>query len=479
MDPSHFPPMRAGLHSVADQAADFLESLRTREVSTAATPVELYRALNRPLSENGVPAEVVIRELIHDVERGLVASAGPRYFGFVVGGATPASLMADWLASAWDQNAQVYATSPAAAAAEVIAARWILQLLGLPAESSVGFVTGCQMANFTALACARNTVLERAGWDLDRQGLFGAPPLAVFMSECGHATVRSALRMLGVGQEQIHDVRSDSEGRMSLHALKDEVRRVSGRPMILSLQAGNVNSGAFEPVAGAADLLRGENVWIHVDGAFGLWAAVSPSLRSQLQGVELADSWATDAHKWLNVPYDSGLVIVRDRARHRRLKTSRCDYAGAESDDRRDGSTWVPENSRRARGFVLYAVLRELGRSGVRAVVERCCLLARQFAEGAARLPDAQVLNDIVLNQVLVRFGSPEDGDSDALHRAIASHVRAEGRCWLGTTTWQGQVVLRVSVCNWSTSEDDIGVLLEEVARAVRRAWRERNQPEA
>jgi glutamate/tyrosine decarboxylase-like PLP-dependent enzyme len=412
----------------------------------------------------------VIRELVHDVEHGLVASAGPRYFGFVMSSATRASLMADWLTSTWDQNAQVYGTSPAAAVTEVIVARWLLELFALPAESSVGFVTGGQMANFTALATARNAVLERAGWDVETQGMFGAQPTAVFISECVHATVRAALQMAGIGSTQIREIPADSEGRMDLLALEAEVRRATGRPMIVSLQAGNVNSGAFEPVEAVADLLRRENAWIHVDGAFGLWAAVSPELRIRLSGMQRADSWATDAHKWLNVPYDSGIVIIKNSAQHRRLKSSRCGYAGEESDEKRDGSAWVPENSRRARGFVLYAVLRELGRSGIRAIVERCCALARQFAEGAARLPGAQVVNEAGLNQVLVRCDPPEGENADEFHQAVAARVQADGRCWLGTTTWHGKTVLRFSICNASTTPADISVALQALAEAVRHA---------
>lgn len=460
--------MRSCLHSVANLAADFLESLSTRHVGGAVTPEEMIRELDRPLPEHSTPAEQVIRDLVNDVKGGLVASAGPRYFGFVVGGATPASLMADWLTSAWDQNAQVYATSPAAAAAEVIAARWIVELLGLPVQSSVGFVTGCQMANFTALASGRNAVLERAGWDVDSRGLFGAKPITVFMSECGHATVRSALHMMGVGSAQIHEIPSDSQGRMQLSALEAEIRRASGQPMILSVQAGNVNSGAFEPIEAIADLVRRENAWLHVDGAFGLWAAVSPELNGHLKGMERADSWATDVHKWLNVPYDSGIVIVKNPVQHRSLKTSRCAYAGEESESRRDGSSWAPENSRRARAFVVYAVLRELGRAGVQDIVERCCMLARCFARGVTQIPGAQVLNDVVLNQVLVRLGSTTANGADALHRAVAAKLQAEGRCWLGTTTWRGHSALRLSICNWMTTEDDIALVLESLACAVR-----------
>lgn len=466
-------PLRSGLRAAAERAADFLDALPSRHVGATASPAELLRAMDRPFPETGTPADEVLRELADDADGGLVASAGPRYFGFVIGGSTHASLMADWLASAWDQNAQAYATSPAAATAESVAARWLVELLGLPARSSVGFTTGGQMSNLTALLCARNTVLERAGWDLDKNGLFGAPPVTVFMSEQGHATVRSALRMLGFGAAQVREIPADREGRMKPALLEEEVRRAAGKPMIVSLQAGNVHTGAFEPIAPVADLLKGQNAWLHVDGAFGLWAAVSPGLRGLLQGLERADSWATDAHKWLNVPYDSGLVIVKDPALHRRVKTSRCAYAGEASEDRRDGSTWVPENSRRARGFALYAALREQGRSGVRSIVERCCAAACTFAREAARLPGARILNEVVLNQVLVRFDAPPQADPHAFHRAVAARVQSGGRCWLGTTTWQGATVLRVSVSNWTTDEADIMTTLQALEEAVRHESRQ------
>lgn len=467
MDSPRSPATRANLHAVADHAADFLESLPDRPIGGTGTPAEVLRALDRPLPETGIPAERVIRELVNDVGPGLVATGSPRFFGFVMSGATPASLMTDWLTSTWDQNAQVYATSPAAAAVEVVTARWLLEILGLPAESSVGFVTGCQMANFTALATARNTVLERAGWDFDQHGLVGAPPVTIFLSECAHGTVRSALRLAGFGSAQIREIAADAEGRLDTRALAEAIRRATGQPMILSLQAGNVNTGAFESFAAIADLVRTENAWVHVDGAFGLWASASPELKGRLCGVERADSWATDAHKWLNVPFDSGLVIIRDAAQHRRLKTRRCAYAGGEAEDRRDGSTWVPENSRRARAFVLYAALRELGRSGVGAIVERCCRLARQFAAGAAQLPHAQVLNEVVLNQVLVRLAPPDGVDGEAWHRAITAQLQEEGRCWLGTTVWRGETVLRLSLCNRTTTEADIALTLEALARAI------------
>jgi glutamate/tyrosine decarboxylase-like PLP-dependent enzyme len=452
--------MRTLLRSIADRVADFVESLPSRPVGVVASHDELLAALEKPLTDSPTPVDSVINDLWRDVEPGLVASTGPRYFGFVMGGVTPASLLADWLTSAWDQNAQAYPTSPAAAVVEEIVARWLLELLRLPADASVGFVTGCQMANFTALSAARNTVLTRAGWNLQANGLFGAPRIRVLMSDEAHATVRSALRMIGIGDSDLHVVPSDNEGRMRLDALQEQVREPAGSPMIISVQAGNVNSGAFEPIDAIADLVKNQNAWIHVDGAFGLWAAVSPNLRHLLQGLDRADSWATDAHKWLNVPYDSGMVMIKRPAEHRSLKTARCSYVGPELEGRRDGSSWAPENSRRARAFVLYAAIRAAGRSGIRSIVENCCELAGQFAAEAARLPFARILNEVVLNQVLIRFEPPEIDDLDAFHEAVAAEIQRSGVCWLGTTRWKGEVALRVSVTNWST---DAGIVAESV----------------
>jgi glutamate/tyrosine decarboxylase-like PLP-dependent enzyme len=469
--------MRTLLHVIADRVADFVESLPSRRVGVVASHEELLAALEKPLTDTPIPVDSVINDLWKDVEKGLVASAGPRYFGFVIGGATPASLAADWLTSAWDQNAQAYSTSPAAAVVEEIVARWLLELLRLPAGASVGFVTGCQMANFTALSAARNTVLARAGWELEANGLFGAPRIRVLLSDEAHATVKSALRMIGIGNSDLHAVPSDSEGRMRLGAFEEQVSEASGWPMIISVQAGNVNSGAFEPIDAIADLVKNRNAWIHVDGAFGLWAAVSPKLRHLLPGLDRADSWATDAHKWLNVPYDSGMVMIKRPAEHRSLKTARCSYAGPELEGRRDGSSWAPENSRRARAFVLYAAIRAAGSGGIRDIVENCCELARQFATEAARLPFARVLNEVVLNQVLIRFEPQEIDDLDAFQEAVAAEIQRSGLCWLGTTRWKGRTALRVSVTNWSTDARivtdcvrTLGEVVESVAaRAARR----------
>jgi glutamate/tyrosine decarboxylase-like PLP-dependent enzyme len=457
------------LHAIADSAVEFLESLPRRPVGAVAGREELLRALGGPLPGGPRPDELVIRELVAGVGPGLVASAGPRYFGFVIGGATPAALAADWLTSTWDQNAQVYATSPAAAVVEEIVAGWLLELLGLPPGSSVGFVTGGQAANLTALAVGRQAVLRRAGWDFEENGLAGAPEVAVFLSEEAHATVRNALRMLGLGARSLHHLPADDQGRMRLDWLAAELRRHPG-PAMVSVQAGNVNTGTFEPVGEIAELCRERGAWVHVDGAFGLWAAASPRLRTRLAGLDRADSWTGDAHKWLNVPLDSGMVVVRDPGEHQRLKGERCAYAGAAG--LRDGSTWVPENSRRARAFVLYAALRSLGVEGVRRLVEGCCDRAAELAAGVSRLPHARVLNDVVLNQVLVRFQPPHVADMVRFHDDLALAVQRGGRCWIGSSRWKGQPTLRLSVSNWSTTTSDVQDTLAALGRALEEVLR-------
>jgi glutamate/tyrosine decarboxylase-like PLP-dependent enzyme len=435
-------------------ASRFLASLPERPVGAVAGRDELLAALGGPLPDAGLDALRVIEELARGAERGLVASSGPRYFGFVIGGSHPAALAADWLACAWDQNAGIYATSPAAAVVEEVAAGWLLDLFGLPKDASVGFVTGGQMANFTCLAAARHAVLERAGWDVEERGLHGAPELHVVVGEEAHVTIFVALKLLGLGAGRVHRVAADREGRMRPEDLSRVLSRLAG-PTIVCAQAGNVNSGSFDAVGEIAPLTRARGAWLHVDGAFGLWAAASPELRRHAAGLEQADSWSTDAHKWLNVPYDSGVAITAHPAAHQGAMTARASYL-ATADPGRHNLDWTPEFSRRARGFAVYAALRALGRQGVAELIERCSRHARRMAAALGSTAGIRILNEVVLNQVLVRFEALRGGDSDAFTRAVIAGVQADGTCWLGGTRWHEAEAMRVSICGWSTSDADI-----------------------
>lgn len=453
------------LQRTADLACDFLRGLPDRPVAASAPADALRAALGGSLPESGEEPLAVIERLASACDAGLVASAGPRYFGFVVGGSLPAALAADWLVSTWDQNAGLFVLGPAAAVAEDVAAGWILDLLGLPREASVGFVTGCQMANFTGLAAARHAVLAAAGWDVEEMGLSGAPPVNVVVGEEAHVTIHASLRMLGLGARRAVVVAADGQGRMQAEALEETLRRLDG-PTIVCAQAGNVNTGAFDPLDEIAPLAHARGAWLHVDGAFGLWAAASPARRGMLRGVEQADSWATDAHKWLNVPYDSGLAIVRDPSAHRAPLTLRASYLVR--GEEREPSDWAPESSRRARGLPVLAALRGLGRGGVASLVERCCLLAARMAERLSKAPGVRILNEVVLNQVLVRFEAATPASSDELTRAVIARVQEDGVCWMGGTRWHGQEAMRVSVSGWSTTESDIDRSAEAVLAALR-----------
>jgi glutamate/tyrosine decarboxylase-like PLP-dependent enzyme len=385
----------------------------------------------------------VIAELAAAAEPGLVAEPSGRYFGFVIGGAVPASLAADWLTSTWDQNAGIYVCSPAASVVEEVAGAWLIELLGLPAEASFGFVTGGQTAHFTALAAARHHVLKNAGWDVERDGLTGAPRIRVVVGENRHGTVDRALRMLGLGTPT-DVIPADSNGRM----LADELQ-LTDDPTILCAQAGEVNTGAFDPFSRLAEARdTAPNTWLHIDGAFGMWAKVSPSLRHLVRGAERADSWAVDSHKWLNVPYDNGIAFTAHPGSHSGAFSARAPYLVFDA-EMRDELDWNPEHSRRARGFTVYAAIRALGREGIQEIVERCCAHARRFAEGFAEL-GAEILNDVELNQVLFRF--PDDEQTTAVLRA----VQEEGSSWMGGTTWAGRPAIRISVSNWQTSEADV-----------------------
>jgi glutamate/tyrosine decarboxylase-like PLP-dependent enzyme len=453
------------LDTAARLAREYLATVGQRAVGATASAAELRAALGGALPEDGRDPAAVITELARAADPGLVATAGQRYFGFVIGGALPAALAADWLSAAWDQCAGLYVLSPAAAVVEEVAGAWLLDLFGLPRTASVGFVTGCQMANFTGLAAARHTVLARAGWNVEDQGLIGAPRVHVLVGAQAHATIYSALRMLGLGAATPRRVEADAQGRMRPAALAAALAACDG-PTIVCAQAGEVNTGACDPLDDIATLCRAHGAWLHMDGAFGLWAAASFARRPALRGVDRADSWATDAHKWLNVPYDSGIAFVADPDAHRAALTTRAAYLVRAGGDTRDPSDYVPESSRRARGFPIYAALRSLGRRGVAALVDRCCVLATRMADRLRAGPGVHILNDIVLNQVLVRFESP-GADGDAHTRAVIERVQRDGTCWLGGTTWQGRAAMRVSVSAWNTTEADIDRSAEAILRAA------------
>jgi glutamate/tyrosine decarboxylase-like PLP-dependent enzyme len=446
--------VRELLRRTAEIAADYVESLDERPVFPDATPEQLREALGGPLPEEPLdPAQVVV-ELAEHAEPGVVATGSGRYFGFVIGGGLPAALAADWLTSAWDQNAGLYAAGPSASIVEQVTRDWLLELLGLPGEASIGFVTGTQVAHVTGLAAARWHVLDDAGWDVGREGLAGGPRVRVLVGENRHVTVDRALRLLGLGTPET--VAADDQGRMRVDALADALEGASG-PTIVCAQAGEVNTGAFDPLPEIAAACRDARAWLHVDGAFGIWAAVSPRFRHLVAGVELADSWTTDAHKWLNVPYDSGIVMCAHPESHRNAMTASASYLIMDEGTRRvrDEMDWVPEFSRRARGFAVYAALRSLGRRGVQELVERCCDAAARFARRIAELDGVEVLNEVVLNQVLFRFESDERTDE------VLRQVQESGRVWLSGTTWDGRKAIRVSVSNWQTGDDEIDLAVD------------------
>jgi len=454
------------LQTIAHLADEFVAGLAERRVGPRAGVEDLRRALGGPLSDDPIDPVEVVTALARAADPGLVASAGPRYFGFVTGGSVPAALAADWLASAWDQNAGMYVQSPAASVIEETAAGWLLQLLGFSPDAGIGFVTGATMANFTGLAAGRHEVLRRVGWDVEQDGLQGAPRLRVLAGAEAHATVFAALRLLGLGSRGVRLVEADGQGRMRADRLRAALAG-ERTPTLICAQAGNVNTGAFDPLAEIADLAAEHGAWLHVDGAFGLWAAASPARREQVRGLERADSCATDGHKWLNVPYDSGLVIVADAAAQRAAMSAGAAYFVAGAQGERDGMQWVPEFSRRARALPIYAALRSLGRRGVADLIERCCGYAAHLAQRLAAAPGVEILNDVVLNQVLVRFSPPGGGDADAFTRAVIQAVQEEGTCWAGGTVWQGRAAMRLSISGWMTTDHDVERSADAILRCA------------
>ena len=443
----------------ADYVTAFHATLEDRPVGAKASFEELVKSLGGPLPDEGQGDVEVVSELIAAAEPGVVGTQTGRYFGFVIGSALPASVAADWLAGAWDQNGFSVVLSPAAAAAEEVAAGWVAELLGLPSDLSSGFVTGAQAANTTALAAARQHVLARAGWDVGRDGLQDAPRIRVLAGAERHVTIDRSLRLLGLGTAALELVSADGQGRMRADALHAALDDVSG-PVIVCAQAGNVNTGAVDPLADIADACEAAGAWLHVDGAFGLWAAASPRFRHLTVGCERADSWATDAHKWLNVPYDCGLVFCRHPQSHAESMAVAASYL--QRADGRSPSDWVPESSRRARGFAVWAALRSLGRKGVADLVDRCCDHARAFADLLGAQSHVQILNEVVLNQVLVRFG-----DDDEATREVVRKVQEDGTCWLGATDWHGRAAMRISVSSFRTTHDDIERSVDAILEAA------------
>jgi len=430
----------------------------------------LRKQLRKELTDAGMDPGEVVAELVHDVEGGILGSAGGRFFGWVVGGALPAALAADWLTAAWDQNAAMYTCGPAAAIVEEVAGAWLKEILGLPAQASFALVSGCQMAHSTCLAAARHALLAKRGWDVERQGLYGAPPIRILSSDQMHGTFERAVRLLGLGSQHILDLPVDSQGGLRAEALQQALVSNASAPTIVLLQAGDVNTGAYDAFDELIPIAHEYNAWVHVDGAFGLWAAASPTWRHLVRGVSTADSWATDGHKWLNVPYDCGYAFVRDSESHRASLAHRAPYLMHDS-GARDQMDWNPEWSRRARGFPTYAALRQLGRNGVAGLVDRCCRHAHSLTTRIGRLPGAELVWEPVINQGLVRFLDPSPGASDQDHDRrtdeVIAAVLSSGEAFFGGTTWRGRRAMRISVCSWRTTEEDVDRVVNAIAHSL------------
>ncbi|HWC99267.1 MAG TPA: aminotransferase class V-fold PLP-dependent enzyme [Candidatus Sulfopaludibacter sp.] len=443
--------MQTLLESAAARANRYLEEVQERRVSPSAEAVAALEGFVEAMPEAPCDAGEVLRLLDDLGSPGTMAMAGPRFFGFVIGGSLPAALVANWLAGAWDQNPGLFIASPTTTLLEEVSLRWLLDVLALPAGCAGAFVTGATVANFTALAAARHAVLHRAGWDVEADGLFGAPPIQVVIGEEAHPSLLKALGMLGMGRARVVRVPVDGQGRMRADAFP----QLNG-PAIVCVQAGNVNTGAFDPIGEICRLAHPSGAWVHVDGAFGLWASASPRYAHLTGGIGKADSWATDAHKWLNVPYDSGLAFVKEPESLRAAMSITAAYLP--QGDHREPSQFVPELSRRARGVEIWAALKSLGRGGLSELIERCCQCASRFAEGLTAA-GFEVLNEVVLNQVLVSFGPAE-----TTQRVIAA-IQEDGTCWCGGTVWQGRTAMRISVSNWATTEADVDRSLAAMIR--------------
>jgi glutamate/tyrosine decarboxylase-like PLP-dependent enzyme len=457
------------LETAYRHALDFHHARRAHAPLAAADFNTLLDAFGGPTPESGAPAADVITSLANAAAPGLMGTAGPRFFGWVVGGSHPVGVAADWLTSVWGQNAGSYQGAPASAVAEQVAARWLLDILHLPEECSVGFTTGATMSNFVCLAAARGALLRRVGWDVEADGMFGAPPIPVFIGDDAHASVLASLRYLGFGERSVVRIATDSAGRMKAAALDPALASCSAPPIVIA-QAGHIMTGSFDPIDEIAALTHARGGWLHVDGAFGLWANACPERAHLARGIEAADSWATDAHKWLQAPYECGCAFVRDADAHRRAMTIEASYLPASDDVIRDPLHYAPELSRRARGFALWALLRAFGRQGIATMIARHCALARRLAQRLAAEPGIEVLNEVELNQVVVRFGA--DGDvhrRDVLTGETIARIQAAGVCYVGGARWREREVMRVSVIAWATEQEDI----DRSAESMIAAWRE------
>ena len=452
------------------EAFSFLNNLDHASVGATVDVETLRKQLNKPLADSGLPPEQVITELVQDVSGGLLGSAGGRFFGWVIGGSLPAALAADWLTAAWDQNAALYATSPAAAVVEEVAGAWLKDVLRLPANASFALVSGCQMAHATCLAAARHALLAERDWDVEQRGLYGAPPIRILTSSQRHGSFERAVRLLGLGRGQVVCLTSDDNDRLEPAALQKALETDPSAPTIVLLQAGDINIGACDDFESLVPLAKRYGAWVHVDGAFGLWAAASPRYSQLVKGVEAADSWATDGHKWLNVPFDCGYAFIAHPDAHRGSMSHRAAYL-THHEDARDEMDWNPEWSRRSRGFSTYAALRQLGRDGVAELVDRCCRHAHEIVTGIGRLAGAELLWEPTMNQGLVRFLDPSpratEQDHDRRTEEVMAAVVASGEAFFGGTTWRGKRAMRVSVCNWRTSDEDVQRSINAVSREI------------
>jgi aromatic-L-amino-acid decarboxylase len=451
-------------------ALSYVGNLDQMPVASTIALEDLRQRLGRPLTDTGIPAELVVRDLVEDVDGAIMGSAGGRFFGWAIGGSLPAALAADWLSSTWDQNAALYSCGPAAAVVEEVAGAWLKELLGLPPDASFAFVTGTQMSHFTCLAAARHSVLERRGWDVEQRGLCCAPPIRILCNEQRHGSIERAVRSLGLGSSQIVDVPTDSVNRVIPGALSERLREGASSPTIVVLQAGDFCTGAFDDFTTLVPIARQYDAWVHVDGAFGLWAKASPQYRDLAQGVELADSWTADGHKWLNIPFDCGYSFVADPKAHRAAMSHRASYL-THDEQARDQIDWNPEWSRRARGFPTYAAVRQLGRKGVADLIERCCRHASSLVSLIGSLPGAQILAEPTINQGVIRFLDLRSGASDEDHDRktdeVVAEVAASGEAFFTGITWRGRRVMRVSVCNWRTGEADVRRAVDAFRRVL------------